>query len=275
LILLVAAAAFATANAASTPPAAATSASAAAASATDSEGYVTYLGTATALKTQTFAYGEQHVLKVRDGRLAERVVLYTCRNGSAFARKTSSYTDELAPSFVLEDASNGMLEGVREAVPPSDRRTVFYRASRADAEKIGPLPRVPGLVIDSGFDEFVRANWSALVAGKSLSMHFLVPSRLDDIGFRVQRLRSDRVDGVPVEVFRLKLAGVLGWFLPGIDVYYGSADHVLMRYVGLSDLRDGAQNNLTVTIAFHPHDRRPSGLRDFQDAGQAPLAPCP
>jgi hypothetical protein len=248
--------------------------SAAAASVAPGENYVTYSGAATALKTEKFAYGEQHVLRLENGKLAERVVLYTCRDGSAFARKTSSYADELAPSFVLEDASNGMREGIREGDRPGGSRTVFFRASRSDAEKSGPLPRVPGLVADSGFDQFVRANWQALAAGQSLGMHFLVPSRLDDIGFRVQRLRSDRVDGIPVEVFRLKLSGIFGWFLPGIDVYYGAADHVLMRYVGLSDLRDAALDNMAVNIAFNPNDRRPGGARDLEDAGQARLAPC-
>jgi hypothetical protein len=245
---------------------------------------VTYSGAATALQTQKFAYGERHVLRLEEGRLAERVVLYTCRDGSAFARKTSFYENELAPSFVLEDASNGMREGIRSGgirpggIREGDRsggsRIVFFRASHAEPEKSGPLPPVPGLVADSGFDAFVRANWQALAAGKSLSMHFLVPSRLDDMGFRVQRLRSDQVDGIPVEVFRLKLSGFLGWFLPGIDVYYGAADHVLMRYVGLSDLRDAARDNMTVNISFNPNDRRPGGLRDFQDAGQARLAAC-
>ncbi len=240
---------------------------------------MTYSGAATALQTQKFAYGERHVLRLKDGRLAERVVLYTCRDGSAFARKTSSYENALAPNFVLEDSSNGMREGIRPGgIRADDRadggRTVFFRASHAEPEKSGPLPRVPGLVADSGFDEFVRANWQALAGGQSLSMHFLVPSRLDDMAFRVQRLRSDQVDGVPAEVFRLKLSGFLGWFLSGIDVYYGAADHVLMRYVGLSDLRDAARDNMAVNISFHPHDRRPGGLPDFEDAGQTRLAAC-
>jgi hypothetical protein len=105
-------------------------------------------------------------------------------------------------------------------------------------------------------------------------MHFLIPSRLDDMGFRVQRLRSDRVGGIPAEVFRLKLSGIFGWFLPGIDVYYGAADHVLLRYEGLSDLRDGARDNMAVNISFNPNDRRPGGPRELKDAGQARLAPC-
>jgi hypothetical protein len=50
--------------------------------------YLSYSGIATARHSAEFLYGEHHVLLYRDGRLAERVVLYTCRDGSAFARKT-------------------------------------------------------------------------------------------------------------------------------------------------------------------------------------------
>jgi hypothetical protein len=34
--------------------------------------------------------GEQHVLRYQQGRIAERVVLYTCVNRSTFARKSVS-----------------------------------------------------------------------------------------------------------------------------------------------------------------------------------------
>jgi len=91
---------------------------------------------------------------------------------------------------------------------------------------------------------------------------------------RIKALRSERVDGVPVEVFRLKLAGLFGWFLPGSDVYYGTQDHVLMRYVGLSDLRDASGNNLNVDISFNPKDRRPSAKDEVDNALRARLAAC-
>lgn len=233
--------------------------------------YVAYAGTATALHGHDVLYRENHVLVGRNGRVTERVVLYTCGSGAPFARKTVSYVDPFAPNFVLEDANNGMREGVRA---DRDGRSVFFRAAGADAERSSPLPRVGGLVADAGFDEFVRANWSALTDDRGLTLNFLVPSRLDDLGFKVDYLRADRLDGVPVQVFRLKLAGFFGWFLPGIDVYYGAQDRLLMRYVGLSDLRDAAGNNLKVDIRFDPKDRRPADRDDLDRALRARLAPC-
>jgi hypothetical protein len=205
------------------------------------------------------------------GEVAERVVLYTCRDGSAFARKTVSYVDRTAPDFLIENAIDGMREGIREATPG---RTVFFRAHAADPENSGPVPRVAGLVADAGFDEFVHAHWRELMSGAPLEMRFLLPSRLTDYGFRVEHLRADTVHGVAAEVFRLRLSGFWGWFLPGIDVTYDAASHVLIRYDGLSDLRDASGNNYKTEIEFPENERKPASAAAMREAETAPLAPC-
>ena len=233
--------------------------------------YVTYSGTATDVRSGQFLYRENHVLQLRDGKIAGRVVLYTCQDGSAFARKTVSYVDPLSPDLLLEDASNGMREGIRS---DGAARKVFFREGRSATEKISGMPTVNGLVADAGFDTFVRMNWAALIAGQSLSMHFLVPSRLDDVSFKVQHVRSDTTDGIGVEVFRLKVSGVVGWVAPSIDVYYDSKSQTLVRYVGLSDLRDRSNDNFQATIDFHPDERRPGDEQSMKTALQAHLAPC-
>jgi hypothetical protein len=233
--------------------------------------YLSYSGIATGRHSTEFLYAEHHVLLYRDGRLAERVVLYTCRDGSAFARKTVNYVGPLAPDFTLDDAATGMREGVRSQ---GDERQVFFRGNRLAPEAAGPLPQIRGLVIDTGFDAFIRANWQALMTGKPLDLHFLVPSRLEEMRFQVQRLRSGSLDGVPVDVFRLKLAGVLGWVLPGIDVSYSVDDHTLMRYEGLSDLRDAAGDNFQTAITFRSGDVKPADEQLNSSARQAPLAAC-
>jgi hypothetical protein len=243
------------------------------AAATPLEGYLSYSSVARARHSTQVLYGEQHVLRYQQGRIAERVVLYTCPDGSAFARKTVSYPNTLVPDFLFEDASNGMREGIREGATPASR-VVFYRERSGDPEKSGPVPSVPGLVADAGFDEFVLSRWDTLTSGKTVEMRFLLPSRLDDYGFQVQRLRGDLIQGAPTEVFRLRLSGIWGWFLPGIDVYYRSSDHVMMRYDGISDLHDAAGNNYKTTIDFPVEERKTATAQAMLDARAAPVAPC-
>ena len=112
------------------------------------------------------------------------------------------------------------------------------------------------------------------MAGQSLRMNFLVPSRLEEYSFKVQRLRSDTVDGRTVEIFRLNLSGVLGWITPNIDVYYDDKDKTLIRYVGLSDLRDASNDNFKARIEFRPDERTGSDEQGMKSALTAPLAPC-
>ncbi len=243
----------------------------AAAAAGNDDTYLTYTGTAVAQRNDSFLYHEQHVLQYRDGKLQSRVVLYTCRDGAAFARKEVSYVDPFAPDFALEDASNGMHEGIRTQ---GSARDVFFRADTKATETSRALPRVQGLVADAGFDAFVQANWASLLEGQSLTMDFLVPSRLEDLGFKVYHVRSGEADGVPVEMFRLKLSGFLGWVTPSIDVYYNVKDHTLVRYVGLSDLRDGSNENFNVRIDFPPGERKSADPQAMMTARRAPLAPC-
>jgi hypothetical protein len=234
------------------------------------EEYLAYFGVAASQRSGQPLYGESHVLLYREGRLAERVVLYTCPDGTPFARKIATYEDPLAPNFMFEDTTNGVHEGVRAGAP----RSLFFRGVDGKPEKSAPLPAVPGLVIDSGFDEFIRTNWHTLLTAGSLPLQFLVPSRLEPLNFQVRHVRSDSEDGVPAEVFRLKLQGIVGWVAPNIDVSYSEREHVLLRYEGMSDLRDRTGENLRADITFRLRDRKPSDAGAATAAARAPLIAC-
>jgi hypothetical protein len=237
----------------------------------DEDRWLEYSGVATYRHSAQFAYGERHSLRYQGDRLAERVVLYECPDGSAFARKTVSYTDAMAPDFLFEDASNGMREGVRSG--PSGR-AMLYRASRRESERTSAVPQETGLVIDAGFDEFIRARWQDLLHIGPQPLPFLVPSRQERMSFHVEHLRPTQIDGQPAEVFRMQLDGVFGWVAPGIDVAYDAADHWLLRYEGLSNLRDGSGNNFQVQVAFKPTDRKAGTAAADRVLRETHLAPC-
>lgn len=233
--------------------------------------YTEYSGIARAHHKPGFLYGEHHLLVYHQGRLIERTVLYTCANGTPFARKRVTYVEDEAPDFFLDDVSNGMQEGVRS---DGAARTMFFKANRAAAQKNAPLLRTPALVVDAGFDNFIPAHWNSLMGGTPVPLTFLVPSRLQSMNFEVQHLRADYFDGRPTEVFRMKLSGIFGPLFSGIEVAYDAADHRLVHYQGLSDLRDTAGDNLAADIVFHPNDRKSSSAQALAAAQAAPLAPC-
>jgi hypothetical protein len=234
--------------------------------------YVTYTGIARAPQGEQALYREHHVVQYQNGQLTDRVVLYQCTTGESFARKEVHYSDLLAPDFRLEDQSNGVVEGVSQA---GGRRWVFFKDGFAGTETRAPVPAVGGLVADAGFDEFIRSHWQSLVSGRSEPIRFLVPSLLKEMSFTVRHQGEAVIQGVPAEVFRLNLAGVLGWFLSGIDVYYSKERRVLLRYQGLSNLRDNHGRNFATAINF-PVDRdKPATEADMRAALSVPLTACP
>lgn len=232
--------------------------------------YLVYSGTGKALHGDEFLYGERHVLRFDQGKLAERVVLYTCRDGSAFARKRVYYRDPLAPDFELDDSATGYREGIRS---DGSRRVVFFKAA-SDPERTAPVPTVDELVADAGFDEFVKKHWTELLSNAPARFDFLIPSTLGEHRFQVSHEGTDVIAGRVNEVFRLRLAGWWGVLLPSIDVRYDAKERVLTRYEGISNLRSARGGNLKAQIDFPVEARRPATDAALQSALAASLGKC-
>lgn len=219
-------------------------------------------------------YTEDHLMRQDAGALAQRLVVYRCPDGTAFARKRVDYRGApLAPSFTFEDARLGYREGLR-ADDDGSGRELWVRPSPDSAERSAELAPAEALVADAGFDEFVRRQWGNLVAGESVKLRFAVPSRLDSYDFTVRRRGSTELAGEPAEVFRLRLGGLWGWLAPHIDVAYGRESRRLLRFEGLSNLRDDAgEDQLQARIDF-PEPARPAEARRWQALVSEPLSAC-
>lgn len=198
-------------------------------------------------ETRAELYREQHWVRSEGERRLERLVLYRCPDGTAFGRKFVDYrVSPVAPAFRFDDQRSGYREGLRQGATP----TVFVRRPGQTTERSAGLSSRQ-LVADAGFDEFVRRHWTPLVAGETVSLDFAVPSRLESIGFSVRRVGQTRIAGEAAWTFRLRLGGVLGWLVPHVDVSYGQTSRRLLRFEGLSNLRDDAGDDpLSARIDF-------------------------
>ncbi len=216
-------------------------------------------------------YREQHWLR-RDatGALRQRLVLYACPDGTPFARKRMDYRGApLAPGFELEDARSGYREGLRRLPAPR----LFVRASARAAEHSAPL-QAGSVVADAGFDEFVRAHWTTLAAGRAASMDFAVPARLRSYRFSLARTGQARIAGEDAMLLRLRLDGWLAWLAPRMDLAYGLRSRRLLRFEGVSNLPDPAGGkNWLARIDFGPPPRLASEA-DWARAQAAALSAC-
>lgn len=177
---------------------------------------------------------------------ADRVVLYRCPDGRAFARKRVRQSGDVqAPDFDLVDARLGYREGVREG---GAQREVYVQR-RADLPEQADRLNVPADgVIDTGFDMFAQRHWDALVKGQTLRFPYLVPSRRTFYQFKVNRTDA-RADGRTMTI-RLSAGNWFSFLLPHIDVVYDIASHRVVHYEGLSNIRGNDGKNYQVRSEF-------------------------
>lgn len=226
------------------------------------------IATARDLDSRELIFREQHLVRFADGAPDERLVMYRCLDGKAFARKRVRYADTPeAPSFQLEDARSGYREGAEQT--SAGTRVAWTAPGGEEASALLP----PGtLVADAGFDEWVRAFWNPLTQGQTLEMRFLVPSRLKAYAFDVAPIEADSPG---LEAFRLRLGGWFGWLLPSIKVAYDARSRRLRWFEGLSNLRDDAGDTpMQVRIDF-PETPTAVDPQVFELAAKETLVGCP
>ncbi len=230
----------------------------------------TFTGYARDLDTGALLYVESHAVCAAGTPDEERVVLYRRDERAApFARKTLRYgADRARPAFDFADLRSGFAESVTRE---GSAVRVNARAGATASPRSASLDLSEVAVIDAGFDEYVRDNWSRLQRGDSLNAPFLVPSRLDAVNFRVRKVGRASIDGADVSVIRLSLAGALGWFLPDLEVSYRDQDRRLLRYRGLTNIRDAKGTLLEAQIDF-PDSGVTAGEVDLDGLRALPLA---
>ena len=217
---------------------------------------ITFQGAARDLATGKPLYREMHFVSAPGTAREARIVHYLCPDSSAvFARKELDYAGSREmPRFTLTDARLGYVEGLRTLA--NGRAQVFQVPGSRRSERNALLPAGKSIVADAGFDGFLKRHWAQLERGQSIKFAFLVPSRLHEVEFKINKHGDAVIEGAPASVIRLNLSGFLGWFLPYIDATYRKSDRALVRYQGLTNLRDAAGDNLTALIEFPAAERR-------------------
>jgi hypothetical protein len=210
--------------------------------------YLQTVGNAYELGSGKLLYSETHQIRREANKIAERVVVYRCANGTPFARKQLSYDNGvLVPTFETNDARTGYREGLRKVA--STHEVFFQRDSKRKEEK-EKLDKSANLVADAGFDEFVVQNWDRLLKKESVALDFVVPSQLDFLRFKVKWTGTAQFEGENVQMFKLAPSGVLGWITSGLDVGYADKDRSLRNFSGITNLRDNDGDNYEAKITF-------------------------
>jgi hypothetical protein len=210
------------------------------------------VGLAFDLKSDQLLYRETHCVSA--DKLA-REVIYRDAGGKLIARKLLDYSSgATTPSFVQHNFySRELVEVAYEqgvvsmAVVDADSRETHKSGS------VKPSAKLP-VVIDAGFDVFVRQNWDSLVAGNSLEFQFPLADRERLVDLRIKPLGCSYPTQTD-QCFRLDVAN---WFLrmlvKPIELGYDVERRRLTRFRGLSNIGDENGNGLVVDIKYDYQD---------------------
>ena len=209
-----------------------------------------YRGNASDLKTGTPLYSENHTEHYEGGKHVYSIVSYRDSAEKEVCRKVIVFRkSRCAPDFRIDDKRDGYMEGT---VVTGGRYKLFTRNTSAEADRIKTHKIADPVVIDGGFDYFIRDNWAKLVGeGKTVKFSFVVANKLDYVRFSVAKVGTETVAGVRCATFKLAVTSLLaGLFVDPIYVAYGVERKRLMEFRGTSNINDSEGKSHKARIAF-------------------------
>lgn len=206
------------------------------------------VGTARELGGVATLYEEHHTV---DPATQQRIVSYR-HNGGEFARKTVDYRPSvIAPAFEQHDARRGEFVGARYRDGAVE---LGYRDSSKQPITWKPLSASKRpLVIDAGFDNFVRQHWQQLRAGDKVDFDFAVPSRGMAAHLVIEREHhkhcdaKDQSSGLCLRVYAASY--LVRIFFSPLHLLYGD-NQQLLRFMGLSNINDTNGDGQLVRIDY-------------------------
>jgi len=230
------------------------------------------IGTAWTADKSAVLYYEYHFAENPDLQLSTRVQ-YRRADGSVFAEKTIDYSRSLtAPDIQHIDYRNTaritteLTDDTRAAMI-----RVGFQAHDSPRYREEMLAHRETVVVDAGFDPYVRKHWETLVTGESVSAGMLVPSRLDTVRVSLTKTDAGNCDPAATDVycFVIRPAGMLravGWLVDPIYIGYDQQSKRLKVFDGISNLRDdnGEPQNVLITFEYFENQQTASISNGFQ-----------
>lgn len=174
---------------------------------------------------------------------------------AAFATKTLDYPSGLLlPEMIFRQPD---FSEVMKVTLDSDQVSIKWTTPSGN-NKTFELAIPDRLVIDAGFDHFIRAHWERLTGGNSARFRFLGPTRGEHYGFVAEPANTG--DFEARHEFRIRPDGLVTRFL--VDpIYLGYDDEgFLTDFSGLTNIRKNRDRNFTAHIRYNQQNSPPCPL---------------
>ena len=198
------------------------------------DGWIEVIGTATALKGEDVLYTEHHWIQRVDGQPREHQVRYLDPDGKLIATKQVRYPHSPAtPAFTMRDLRHGTEEGGEYA---DDRYFLFKQEGAQAKRKREAIALGPDLVVDAGFDGFVRQHLEALAQGQQVDFRLGVAGSLRSFDFRARKTGERTLDGRRAFDIRVEPDSMLRWFVDPLELVYAIEPVQLLEYRGRTNI---------------------------------------
>jgi len=174
-------------------------------------------------------YREEHLCELSGRRCS---VHYLDPTGTLIASKEIDYRKSMtSPALTIRDYRDGQ----------------EFRLDPADGS----------IVVDAGFDNFVREQWRTLMLGDPVYFRFQIAGFDSPLEMNIVRRDQPGCSGDELCLSVNFNSWLLGAFVSPIELSYARGDRKLLRYSGISNLRDGTGELMDVDIRYEYADPEP------------------
>ena len=206
------------------------------------------IGDAYALNTGQLLYQEFHYYS-EDG--LDHHVVYISPEKTKIAEKFLNYRSGKASPEVNHQA---WVYAEKFQITKAGKQWFLAYTDNENRQSKTTLVATRPLVIDAGFDHYIRQHWSSLLTGSSVKFDFPAPSRLSLVGLLIKRKRCTG-DQLQAICFAINSSN---WFirllLDPIELSYDKNTRQLIRFKGLGNMLDKYGNSLKVNIRYRYQD---------------------
>lgn len=189
----------------------------------------------------------------------QRKVLYVGPSGQIIATKLIDQTlSDIAPNIVQLDQRSGERREVRQlASTIGSTFQLIYQKNRNTSAEQDTVTLKGDVIVDAGFDPFVREHWDELITDEVQRFNFIAPGRSDAIRLKLvpspkaSQCGQDTIDPKQALCLTLKVSNlVIGLFADNIYLTYDRSSKKLITYQGLVNLTDERGGSLSAILRY-------------------------
>lgn len=213
--------------------------------------YENFIGMAYDSDSQRLLYSEEHSYKSN----VQHQVIYKEANGQVFAEKTINYSRSfIAPEFQQTNNRNGEYIETRYG---DAQLQVFYRQNKDEKQSDEAIDISQSLVIDAGFDHYIRQHWDELMSGQSKVIKYLLPSHQQSIDLRIESIDCSAVliNNANAETVNCWRVAADSWVFRMLSdpllLAYENSSQRLLTFAGRSNICDENGDYQDVIIRYN------------------------